>query len=283
VEEGSKDGEVEEASKGDAAGEGEPWEDEVTDMVRPPLVNIRGWKDLRDQVKDDLKKKHTHLPMKDINQLMILRNFATLQLKGHGWVAASREIASQWHEKLGGSSEHFARHIRGLARHYQVFEQLPVESRGGNKNGTSLLKDEAVKVAARTWLTEQRVGSITPQIFCHALNSQIFPSLNISLKKPLCERTARRWLVKLGWTRTILRKGVYMDGHERDDVVKYRKEVFLPMMENFEQRMIKFVGPELKRVEPELQPGEKLLIAEFHDESCCQQNDFKGSAWCVYI
>jgi hypothetical protein len=74
-----------------------------------------------------------------------------------------------------------------------------------------------------------------------------------------------------------------MDGHERDDVVKYRKEVFLPMMENFEQRMIKFVGPELKRVEPELQPGEKLLNPEFHDESCCQQNDSKGSAWCVYI
>ena len=56
VEEGSNNGEVEEASKGDGAREGEPWEDEVTDMVRPPLVNIHGWKDLHDQVKDDLKK-----------------------------------------------------------------------------------------------------------------------------------------------------------------------------------------------------------------------------------
>jgi hypothetical protein len=134
------------------------------------------------------------LPMKDINQLMILRNFATLQLKGQGWVAASREIAAQWHEKLGGSSEHFA-------CHYQVFEQLPVESRGGSKNATSLLKDEAVKVAARTWLIEKCVRLITPQLFCHALNSQIFPSLNISLKKPLCERTARRWLVVRTCTR----------------------------------------------------------------------------------
>jgi hypothetical protein len=71
VEDGSNDGEVEEASKGDAAGQGEPWEDEVTDMVRLPLVSIRGWKDLRDQVKDDLKKKaHTfanegHQPAND--------------------------------------------------------------------------------------------------------------------------------------------------------------------------------------------------------------------------
>jgi hypothetical protein len=85
--------------------------------------------------------------------------------------------------------------------------------------------------------------------------------------------------MRLGWTWTILHKGVYMDGHEREDVVKYRNEVFLPMMEKFEQRMIRFEGPEQKQVEPKLLPGEKVLIAEFHDESCFQQNDFKSFAW----
>lgn len=136
-----------------------------------------------------------------------------------------------------------------------------------------------VKAAARAWLTDQKVSSITPQNFAHGLNADILPSLNVHLKKPLCERTARQWFVKLGWRRTVLRKGVYMDRHEHEDVVKYQEEVFLPKMKEFEQRMARYESPELTCVEPVLQPGEKELIAEFHDESCCQQNEFKSSAW----
>jgi hypothetical protein len=37
-----------------------------------------------------------------------------------------------------------------------------------------------------------------------------------------------------------------MDGHEHEDVVKYRQEIFLPAMREFEARMAKFEGPELK-------------------------------------
>ena len=103
----------------------------------------------------------------------------------------------------------------------------------------------------------------------HMLNKSILPSLGMSPSKPLCERTAHRWLVKLGWTRTILQKGVYMDGHECADVVKYRKNVFLPKMKEFEHRMARYKGPELKHIEPNLLPGEKELIAEFQDETCC--------------
>lgn len=143
----------------------------------------------------------------------------------------------------------------------------------------SLLKDEVVQTTSRTWLTEQPIGTVTPKNFMHRLNESILPSLGMSPSKPLCERTARRWLVKLGWTRTVLRKGVYMDGHERADVVEYREKVFLPKMKEFERRMAKYEGPELKRIEPNLLPGELELIAEFQDESCCQGNDHKSTAW----
>lgn len=59
---------------------------------------------------------------------MLIRSFATLRLKGLGRVEASLEIARQWHK---GEGVHFARKVRALARHYQVFEQLPAEKRGG--------------------------------------------------------------------------------------------------------------------------------------------------------
>jgi len=89
------------------------------------------------------------------------------------------------------------------------------------------------------------VGSITPQNFAHGLNTQILPSLNIFLTKPLCERTAHQWLLQLGWSRTVLHKGVYMDSHECKDVVKYQETVFLPKMKEFEQRMAQYEGPGL--------------------------------------
>lgn len=130
---------------------------------------------------------------------------------------ASRAIALQWHE---GEGVHFARRVRALARHYEIFEQLPREQHGSAGN-RSLLEDERVRSSILEWLTLQPIGSVTPHQLWDILNATIFPSLGIVLKCPLSERTARRWLIKLGWRLSVICKGVYMDGHKREDVVKY--------------------------------------------------------------
>ena len=145
----------------------------------------------------------------------------------------------------------------------------------------TLLLDETVKATARDWLASQPTGDVTPRRFQDALNNQILPALNIELKKPLCERTARRWLIKLGWRMTRIRKGVYLDGHEREDVVKYRNEEFLPRMKQYEARMTRYVldGNTLKAIEPTLEPGQKKIIALFQDESSFHANEFKSSTW----
>ena len=70
-----------------------------------------------------------------------------------------------------------------------------------------------------------------------------------------------------------------MDEHEREDVVKYHNEVFLPAMEKFEEQMTKFKGPELKKVGPTLRECEKEIIPQFHDESCLSVNNYKVKAW----
>jgi hypothetical protein len=59
---------------------------------------------------------------------MIIRNFATLRLKGVSHIQAGAEIACQWHE---GKGDWFARQVRSLARHYQLFGKLPRELCGG--------------------------------------------------------------------------------------------------------------------------------------------------------
>ena len=127
----------------DEAADSEGEEEDVDwllDVVGPePKAKdeIRGWEELREQIKEDQRKEDGKNKIR-MNQLTILRNFATLRIKGMGRIAASEDIVRQWHE---GTGIHFARRIRLLARHYQLFEQLPIESRGGDR-GRSLLNDE---------------------------------------------------------------------------------------------------------------------------------------------
>ena len=256
-------------------------EAEEAEQVRA-REEIRGWPELQEQIKEDQKmaQKQKASPTR-INQLMILRNFATLRIKGFGRMATSQEIARQWHE---GKGVHFSHQIRILARHYQRFEQLPVEKRGG-EGGQSLINDEQLQKAALTYLSSVPTGEVTPKEFHRTLNKRILPVLGYMLRAPLSEHIARQWLIKLGWRRTVLRKGVYMDSHERDDVKEYRCNVFLPLVKSFERRMVEWVpkpqplGPGLMCKDPELNPGEKRVIALFQDESSFHVNEFKQTAW----
>jgi len=110
-------------------------DDEEDEELRA-MEEIHGWPVLQEQIKEDHKKAHKQDATPTvINQLLILRNFATLLSKGLGRMAASEQIALQWHE---GKGTYFAHQIRVLACHYQQFEQLPVEKQGGN-GGRSLL------------------------------------------------------------------------------------------------------------------------------------------------
>ena len=74
------------------------------------------------------------------------------------------------------------------------------------------------------------------------------------------ETTARRWLHHLGFNRIHHQKGVYFDGHDREDVVAYREE-FLRMMDELDRKSLTCTGHV-----PTLSPGEKPLIRVAHDE-----------------
>jgi len=86
--------------------------DDINDMLdaigsEPKAKDeVCGWEELREQIKDDQRKGHReHRSLTHMNQLAILRNFAMLCIKRLGCIAASEEIAWQWHE---GRGIHFA-------------------------------------------------------------------------------------------------------------------------------------------------------------------------------
>lgn len=128
---------------------------------------------------------------------MIIQAFATLSVKGVLQMDASKRIAEQWRP---GAGTHFVRRVRALARHYHQSGRLLHKNQGGARSGssyrgTSLLLHEGVESQVRTWLTAQKVGTMTPRRLARGLKDEIFPGLNITPIKPLTERTAQRWLI----------------------------------------------------------------------------------------
>ena len=77
--------------------------------------------------------------------------------------------------------------------------------------------------------------------------------------------TAVRWLRKLGFEWREVRKGVFIDGHEKEDVVDYRTHTFIPRWTELEPRMPQW-NAEGKLVPPILEPGQRMVIPCTHDE-----------------
>ncbi|RGB23169.1 hypothetical protein C1646_774911 [Rhizophagus diaphanus] len=66
--------------------------------------------------------------------------------------------------------------------------------------------------------------------FVDYITNTIFSSLEIEIKTTISETTARIWLKKMGYHYKKYQKGVYVDGHEHEDVVEYQK-IFLKKRE----------------------------------------------------
>ena len=84
----------------------------------------------------------------------------------------------------------------------------------------------------------------------------------------------------------MLKKGVYMDGHKRPDVVEYWKNMFLPLMALYKKNMVQWVtnGSNLSKlvhVDPKLGPDDKRVIVVFQDESFFHINEYKQTLWCA--
>jgi hypothetical protein len=75
------------------------------------------------------------------------------------------------------------------------------------------------------------------------------------------------------------KKGVYYDGHERLDVVIYRKD-WLKRMFEYKKSMKEFDGDMLDIVlEPQLKAEEKELVQITHDECHFYMNDGQRKIW----
>ena len=93
--------------------------------------------------------------------------------------------------------------------------------------------------------------------------------------------TAHHWLRKLDWCYQKKKTGMYVDGHEREDVVAYRK-AFLGRWHEYERQMVTYDqdGAMNTMLEGFDVPGGCFrLILITHDESMFYSNDWQKTKW----
>ena len=128
---------------------------------------------------------------------------------------------------------------------------------------------------------QQNSGKTIPKNYQEFINSVLFPQMEIVGKKgSISIQTARIWLKKIGLVSQSRKKGIYFDGHEREDVLEYHK-MFLEEMKKLEQFMPTFVGDEMIQINPEISANQQLHILVTHDKCLFYANDDRPIIWAL--
>lgn len=153
-----------------------------------------------------------------------------------------------------------------------------ISQRGQHPKHWNFLMDEDYQHKAIKWIQQNKSPKGGPnmrtQDFCNYLNNTLLVD---ELDTPISDDTARLWLHRLGFKYMDAKRGAYVDGHEREDVVKYREEVFLPTMQKLEP----FLAAQC--ASGGYQQGgditELPVIIFVHDESVFSANDDERTFW----
>ena len=87
------------------------------------------------------------------------------------------------------------------------------------------MNDEDIKKKATDWVCENSYKkgelNMTSQMFCQWVNTQLLMNCNLppGFPRSISPRTAIHWLHALGFRSSQHRKGTFVDGHEREDVI----------------------------------------------------------------
>ena len=198
------------------------------------------------------------------------------------------ELLYIWREALtiatkaqgGGSTR--ARSIRTWVLEFVREGTLPLHSYGYRLySRKTVLEDEEVLQEIQGKLAEKaKSGFIKAQDVREIVASENIQTLfaRLGVHKPgISLSTAQRWLAKMNWRYKETKKGMYIDGHERDDVVAYR-HAFVRRWADYEAHFQFWDdnGIPLQVAHPS---DSHRLILVTHDESVFFQNDERKTSW----
>ena len=97
---------------------------------------------------------------------------------------------------------------------------------------------------------------------------------------PISLTTAQRWMQTLRYRWGNTPTGCYVDGHERQDVVNYRQDVFLPAWFAKEPNLRVWTDKNITDPVDPFDTGREVIW--YHDESVCYAHDRRERRWVPY-
>ncbi|KAH9095140.1 hypothetical protein Ae201684P_009995 [Aphanomyces euteiches] len=216
-------------------------------------------------------KPHSTLSAHDLKRYLAVHMYLCARQNGELMIVASERVAHDIF--LEKSARNYGQNIRRWADFYCKNLFLPPVVRGHNQKIRAMLCENDVQEQCRSFLRTLNPRQIGVDSLKRFLENDLFPTRTIS------RRSCQRFLNMLGYKYMNPKKGVYVDGHERDDVKAYRI-VFLERIFNLEQLMTKYDGETMtNETKPELKNGEKEHVLIVHDESLFYSNDGDSPMW----
>ena len=109
-------------------------------------------------------------------------------------------------------------------------ENLPTAQYG--KFTTSTLEDEDIQHDIEIHL--QSLGKwIKASNIIAYVDSPEFQA-RLKVKRSITEKTAQRWMERIGFQWGVEKKDMYVDGHEKPEVVDYQQRSFIPQWREYE-------------------------------------------------
>jgi len=174
-----------------------------------------------------------------------------------------------------------ARNLGTWIHKYLVTGKLPTHRHG--QHSVSILDDEDVAQDIQEHLQEiAKEGYVRAQDIVDYVSTPAIQEKLGMKKRAISVRTAHRWLKKLNWRYGRKKNGMYIDGHEREDVVEYRNQ-FIKRWREYEKRMVTYDNngnvDSIPSGFPVPQGHRFRLILVTHDESTFYANDRRKTKW----
>ena len=166
--------------------------------------------------------------------------------------------------------DYLSRCIRQWADVFMQTGLLPLKFQGCHIKHDSLVYHEDHAATCRATFRGIPRNSRTAEVFATKLKAAD-PVLDISVS------TAKRWLEILGFKCGVMKKHIYVDGHERPDVIEARK-VFLSEMEKYQKRMPRFTGENMEFETYDNANGQVIIWVN-HDESAYDSCSGRPRVW----
>lgn len=138
---------------------------------------------------------------------------------------------------------------------------------GKHPKWISLISGESLRSDLRKFIAESGYVKGRPNLTLKDVVSWLKDTRDVDV----CTSTVSLWLHEMGFSYQQFSKGVYFDGHERDDVVAGSR-AYLATLQSYESRMWTYNTP---APDPAIRP----LIRIFHDESTFYANADQSFHW----